>query len=377
MSHFSTMNGTIGMHTTDATGHECGVIGTMLDGATPAPEWIELIPAGEFEGRDGRGPYRLDDPAAVIAATAALKMEAGLPIDYDHATDFAAPEGRPAPAAGWIREFAARCGALWGRVEWTRPGAEAVASHQYRYISPVFEYAKDGNVIRVLRAALTNNPNLYLTAIAARVAREQREIADGPSEDADVSTRPNENLSAALGMLLGLGKGASSDDIIAEITRLLAEASKDPAASKTGRSGTHTADPAHYVPMAEFERALSELNNIRAKHARERAEHRVESAMKAGKIAPAQRQWAIAYCQSDAEAFDDFIKRQPALIAGFSGPGSGERRSDESEANRMPHARVVLTRAEAAVCVRLGIRAEEYAASRGAHGEQYLEERRG
>jgi phage I-like protein len=375
MSQFGTMDGILAMNADDTTSHECGVIGTILEGDTHAPEWIELIPAGEFEGRDGRGPYRLDDPAAVIAATAALKMEAGLPIDYDHATDFAAPEGRPAPAAGWIREFAARQGALWGRVEWTRPGAEAVATHEYRYISPVFEHAKDGSVIRVLRAALTNNPNLYLTAIAARVACEQREMADGSADDANAMS--NENLSTILCALLGLGDGASSDDIVAEVERLMAAAAKDNEASQMGRRAGQTTDPAHYVPIAEFERTLSELNQLRAKHARERAEHRVESAMKAGKIAPAQREWAIGYCESDAEAFDNFVKRQPSLIAGLSRPGSGEARSVESEANRMPHARVVLTRVEATVCARLGIKGEEYAASRGARGERYLEEHRG
>ena len=98
-------------------------------------------------------------------------MEAGLPIDYDHATDFAAPSGRPAPAAGWIREIEVRDGALWGRVEWTSHGRAAVVTHEYRYISPVFEYSQDGEVQRLLRAALTNNPNLYLTAISARAAR--------------------------------------------------------------------------------------------------------------------------------------------------------------------------------------------------------------
>jgi hypothetical protein len=148
MSHSGTMNGTFGKDAEQATANDCGVVGTLLTDDVSAPEWIELIPAGEFEGRDGRGPYRLDDPSEVIAATRSLRMEAGLPIDYDHATDLAAPEGRPAPAAGWIREFSARQGALWGRVEWTGPGAEAVATHEYRYISPVFEYAKDGQVVR-------------------------------------------------------------------------------------------------------------------------------------------------------------------------------------------------------------------------------------
>jgi hypothetical protein len=47
------------------------------------PEWIQLVPAGSFHGRDGRGPYLLSDPEAVIAATNALRMRAGIPIDYD------------------------------------------------------------------------------------------------------------------------------------------------------------------------------------------------------------------------------------------------------------------------------------------------------
>ena len=43
-----------------------------------APEWIELLPAGVFYGRDGRGPFRLDDPTTVIESTIALQMNAAL-----------------------------------------------------------------------------------------------------------------------------------------------------------------------------------------------------------------------------------------------------------------------------------------------------------
>ncbi len=138
------------------------------ENAVSAPEWIELLPAGVFYGRDGRGPFRLDDPDAVIASTTAMQMNAGLPIDYDHATDFGAPEGRPAPAAGWIRELEVRGGAVWGRVEWTARAATSIVAREYRYVSPVFQFdPKDGVVTRLLRAGLTNNPNLHLTAIAA------------------------------------------------------------------------------------------------------------------------------------------------------------------------------------------------------------------
>ena len=115
------------------------------DAAASAPEWIELLPAGVFYGRDGRGPFRLDDPGAVIASTTAMQMAAGIPIDYDHATDFGAPAGRPAPAAGWIRELEVRGGAVWGRVEWTARAASSIVAREYRYVSPVFQFdPKDG-----------------------------------------------------------------------------------------------------------------------------------------------------------------------------------------------------------------------------------------
>ena len=152
----------------DTAGAPASARRTGEDAAAAAPEWIELLPAGVFYGRDGRGPFRLDDPAAVIASTIALQMNAGLPIDYDHATDFGAPEGRPAPAAGWIRELEVRGGAVWGRVEWTARAASSIVAREYRYVSPVFQFdPKDGVVTRLLRAGLTNNPNLHLTAIAA------------------------------------------------------------------------------------------------------------------------------------------------------------------------------------------------------------------
>ena len=131
--------------------------------AVAAPEWIELLPAGVFYGRDGRGPFRLDDPVAVIASTTAMQMAAGLPIDYDHATDFGAPEGRPAPAARLdSRTRGARRGRMGpGRMDAMR-AAGSIVAREYRYVSPVFQFdPKDGSVTRLLRAGLTNNPNLH------------------------------------------------------------------------------------------------------------------------------------------------------------------------------------------------------------------------
>jgi phage I-like protein len=308
-----------------------------------ASTWIELLPAGVFYGRDGRGPFRLDDPAAVIAATQALRMEAGIPIDYDHATDLAAPEGRPAPAAGWIRELQARDGALWGRVEWTARALSAIGAREYRYISPVFQFEPEGGrVTRLLRAALTNNPNLYLTAIAA--ASDAVAAKDGTMDEFLEELRE----------LLGLKPDAAPDEIVARVREQCAAADNRDGgdgggAAMSARGGG--ADPARYVAIAEYQRALTELNGLRAERTHQRAAHAVEDAIRAGRLTPAQREWATAYAAADFDGFAAFIAKQPAILAGGAEPLSRPEPAG---------AAAPLTTVENAVCVHLGLRHSDY-----------------
>jgi phage I-like protein len=127
-----------------------------------AAEWIMLIPAGTggiIETVDDRGPYRIADPAK-LAADSLQAARGRLPIDENHATDLAAPNGGPSPARGWAIELQARHDGIYGRVEWSVPGADLMSQKAYRYISPVFTHDKAGNVTGLLRASLTNTPNL-------------------------------------------------------------------------------------------------------------------------------------------------------------------------------------------------------------------------
>ena len=362
-------------------GGPLAVHGTAIEDAdlssSAPPQWVMLIPAGEFSGRDGRGPFRLADSARVIAATEALGMTAGVPIDYDHATDFAAPKGRPAPAAGWIRELQERDGALWGRVEWTPHGAKAITSREYRYISPVFQYSPDGSVTRLLRAGLTNNPNLYLTAISARV------VAGVVSTDAASAARREgdeamDTLLQQLCEMLGLDDDSSPEEALAAVRALTAAGDNDDedggrddaqdrgrgdngAADATqGGLGSNAAahnggDPARYVAVAQFQRVLGELNQMRAERASERAERAVDDAIKAGKLIPAQRQWAISYCQANFKGFADFVARQPAAF----GP-SFESAAATFTPPQAFAATAALTATETAVCAQLGLSPEDY-----------------
>lgn len=140
--------------------------------AVVAPEWLHLVPAGVFYGRDGRGPYQVKNAEAVIAASMA---EGKIALDENHATDFAQSTGVASPARGWIDRLEARADGIWGHVDWTDAGAALMSDRAYRGVSPVFTHTKSGDVTRILRAALTNTPNIAeLATLHSAVSAKER-----------------------------------------------------------------------------------------------------------------------------------------------------------------------------------------------------------
>jgi len=128
-----------------------------------APEWIELIPAGDFVGRDKRA-FKNTEVDTVIAEF--LQNQMDIPIDIEHASQLKAKNGDPAPAVGWIKELQNRLGKLVARVEWTAEGKNLINSKQYRGISPAFLVDSATRVIkRLVSAGLTNQPNLFIPAL--------------------------------------------------------------------------------------------------------------------------------------------------------------------------------------------------------------------
>ncbi|MFD1787747.1 phage protease [Sphingomonas floccifaciens] len=144
------------------------------------PQWLHLIPSGAIRTNDGRGPYRLDNPQELIAAS--LGRGEKLVLDVNHATDLAAPKGGAAPAHGWIVELQSRNDGVWGRVDWVDPSA-AMWRH-YRGVSPVIAHKRDGAITKLLRASLTNLPNfsglhsLHSARPSVKVAICAQELAD-------------------------------------------------------------------------------------------------------------------------------------------------------------------------------------------------------
>lgn len=258
-------------------------------GADGIPEWVHLVPSGTFSGQDGRGPYRLSEPAAVIAAS----MAAGkLPIDENHATDLAAPRGEPAPARGWIVEMQGRADGLWGRVEWTDSGRALMADQSYRGVSPVFTHDKQGRVTRVLRAALTNTPNL---GALATLHTQQDAQMDFPR----------------MRTLLGLPADADEAAIFAAI-----EARNAAQEQATALQAQLTALQAAAIKPDVVVALQAQVATLQAAQARATAVAAIDAAIAAGKPIAPLRDHYIARHMADAASVAAELDKLPSLHAG-------------------------------------------------------------
>ena len=182
---------------------DAGLLIQLQAEAGAVPDWIQILPPAPIATRDNRGPYQVRDVEALIRVSMA-EADGRLPIDENHSIDLAGPAGLASPAVGWIVEMQARDGAVWARVEWTEAGRRLVGDRAYRGISPVFMATKkDAEITHLLRASLTNTPNLR--GLAALHHQENDHM---------------EELLQQLAAALGLGEGADRAAIVARATDL-------------------------------------------------------------------------------------------------------------------------------------------------------------
>lgn len=248
---------------------------TALSGA---PEWVQLVPLGAVKTRDGR-QFLNDDPQRVLAAFQAGNID--LVVDFEHQADRPeATRSGPVPAAGWIKELAARKDGIWGRVEWTAKAREMIAAREYRFLSPSMMVEKDsGRVVKLKGAGLVHRPALHMTALASQEI-DMPDMPDAPG------------LASRLAQMLKLDQDASEDDILAALEKRLGE----------------TPDPRDYVPMKAWEEAATWYNTELAAVRDERLSDKVEKAIAQGYILPAAKDWALSLCRADEASFDRFLE---------------------------------------------------------------------
>lgn len=341
------------------------------------PEWVQLMTPGSLTPSDGRPAWTLNDAAAVISASRVSGRD--LVVDFEHQTDLAAKNGQPAPAAGWMKELQARADGIWARVEWTAEAAAMIAAKKYRYISPTFLHEKASRrVTRILRAGLTNNPALELTALAS------------------VQTGDNsmDEFLKALCAALGLAEGTDKEKVLAKAAEIVAQATATAKAqavvtaictalkidppkdgtdvakaigdkvaelqTATAKAGDGEPDPTKFVPKAMFDELSARVGNMEKSSTEEKATAAVDQATQDGKVSPAMKNWALSLATKDMAAFEQFVANAPVIVK----PGSVVPKGQPTKTGGS------LEPDELAACRAMGIDPEEFKKTRDAETEE-------
>ena len=205
-----------------------------------APDWLRLVPKGAFRARDGRGPFRYSDAAAVIRESFARHPR--IHVDVNHSTITVGAEGGEAPAIGYVKAMEERADGIWGQIDWTRLGRQKMEDRQYWGLSPVILSDEEtGGIQAIAHVAVTNNP-----AVPELVALQKSEnrmtflqkmakmlgLGEDATEEAVTSAlqaalkpaeKPADALQSALtaiGAALGVDKPESAEALVSAAKRL-------------------------------------------------------------------------------------------------------------------------------------------------------------
>lgn len=332
---------------------------------------IQLFPYGWFYPQDGReGGWYVDDSNGYQLADDINNLKIKLMIDYEHQTLYVAENGKGNPAAGWMlkAEYISGQG-IFVDVKWTKKATEEIKNGEYRYLSPLFLADYSGRVIKVLNAALVNQPALHDLAEVVATSSQFAHYLE-PSED-------NSKMKELLIKLFALSATATDADIEAELTALSAAKGDSTIALKdvygalkkaetekvalsakpliTSRriSLVNNPDPAKYVALSDLQAVQSELNGLKQQMKDKERDALIQVALSDGRLLPAQKEWAENLGKQNLVALSDFLKTvtpNPALNGTQSG---GEDPNKGAE-------KVALSAAEIAAAKSLGLSEAAY-----------------
>ncbi|WP_434777686.1 phage protease [Neisseria sp. Ec49-e6-T10] len=342
---------------------------------TDADGLLQILPYGQFRARDGRpfdAPYwNLDDASGERLAAQLNTRLKDLVVDYEHQTLNAQKNGLPAPASGWLkaRHYVYKPGqGLFARVEWTSKAQSFIDNNEYRYLSPVFAYDKNGEIYQFLHLALTNTPALdNLPEIVAALSQsftfmEQKTMNEalkllkqllGLPESADESQTV-----AALNTVTNL---MTSSKGLATCNTNLIQFMKDNQAHivalSTAESIQVEPDPAKYVPIdvvKSMQTELAALSNKVKEFEGKQSDELIQAALSDGRLLPSLKSWAEGLAKTNIVALTEYLgSAQP--VAALS----------QTQTNGLPPAGLdnkkgALTQEQIAVCSELNITPEEY-----------------
>lgn len=239
---------------------------------------VKLLPLGLVHTT--KGDFLVDNESFHSIRCKFTERQVQIPIDYEHQT----LKDMQAPAAGWIKDIVLKSDGIYGAVDWTERAVEYLKNQEYKYISPVVTLrSTDRKAVDLHSAALTNTPAIdAMTPVAYSNKPSESEGGEDQGE-ADSSGKGME----ALAELLQLDPNtATMEDIYQAVAALL-----------EGQEALKLKADAY-----QFEVTMMKVDSA------------VEEALKSGKIAPFQRDWAFQSAMKDLDGFTSWFKAAPQVV---------------------------------------------------------------
>lgn len=278
---------------------------------------ILILPKGSFPHLSGT---QVIDSAALLRIIGAVGRDGrDIPVDYAHES-FSSPR---AVAAGWLKHDSIyETGeGLRGKIEWTKEAQRKIRNNNFRFLSPVLVFnpkRSDGKSLyieRLVSVGLTNHPNIpAMKPLLNQIRMEEKmdKLLEKLKSTLDMppETDGDETLAAAIESLeeavparqelsqlknaLQLDSGATGDDLLSHIETLRADA----------------ANKKELPSREEFRAMKDKLARLEQKELSDL----VYNAVTAGKLLPAQKEWALGYAKNDPEGFGAFLANSAPVV---------------------------------------------------------------
>jgi phage I-like protein len=165
-----------------------------------------------------KGNFLFDDKAAKLVMTAYRKHGVDLMIDLEHLSLDEESRAFDPDARGWCQLEVRKDGSLWAvNVRWTPDGERRLRNRLQRYVSPTFlADEKSRRISAIFNIAICATPATHNTP--ALVAASKRSGKTVRALTLEVTKM--DPIMQKLAALLGLGDGATAEDVIAAVQAL-------------------------------------------------------------------------------------------------------------------------------------------------------------
>lgn len=302
---------------------------------------VQLMPDGYFKSHDGRpddtdnGAWVMDETAFNMLKVFAEQRSNDFHFDYEHQTLNADENGKEAPAAGWFNptdlEYVPGEGLFALNVKWTKKAAEYLRNDEYRFISPVFHYGRDGRPVKLRHFALTNEPavdGMKQIAVLKGNADPSTtpDFNPNPENSGDTTMNKAKQLLALLGVTVDDGETptdaqfatgmaalktlkAKADDVD-KMSSQLTDANNQMAALKANTTASGDVDLSQYVPVETYNAMAGQLAVLKSENDGLSIEQEIDKAQSEGRIIAAEtnyfnqlgKQKGIAVLKASLEA---------------------------------------------------------------------------